>query len=76
MTLHRTCPRSTLHFIYELSLLAQARALGPKPRYSMGVAERAKKREKQRRGPRLSARAPASVPTSSFPSSSRVARRL
>ena len=32
------------------SLSAQARALGAKPRYSMGVAERAKKREKQRRG--------------------------
>lgn len=71
----------SLGFIDQSSRPAQARVLearvlGARPRYMMGVAERARKREKQRGSPRLSARAPASALSISFPSSSSVARRL
>lgn len=41
-----------------------------------GMAESARKRRKQRCSPRLSARAPAGMPSSSFPGSSRVDWRL
>lgn len=68
--------KGTLSFIRQAGHPAQARVLGARLRYRMGKPERTRKREKHRCSPRLSARAPASVPRNSFPSSSRVARRL
>lgn len=72
---HSQAP-GTHSFIDQSSSPAQATVLGARPRYTMGMAERARRREKQRCSPRPSARAPAIVPSNSFPSSSRVARRL